>query len=234
MPSEYMSIYGEIESSAESSKTPSRPGSPGEYPGGQQKKQSRVRFNSTSEANDTGNKRFSIPLQDTALNAPKNTRTSPLHSRNSSTAHLLRHTPETKKENPFEDASFASPVLKPRPGVLRNSSYGELPDLGEVNNNEKSYSALAAQERAQRITASLVRGEAQGSSRRPSLDENDSDDDLASMKPDNGEGFLVNIPLGQLDSRRTYDGPESDEETRVDRKKKVKSSSMFHIIKDCE
>jgi hypothetical protein len=230
MSGEYKASYNYIESSGESSRTPSRPGSPGgspgELPAGQQKRSSRVRFNSTSEANDTGNKKSSVPLRDneslpsSVVKLPKLARISPLHSRNNSTTSLLRHTtPEIEKEDPFAD--LANPVLKPRPGVLRNSSYtGNLPDL--VEDNEKSHSALAAQARAQRITASLVNSTAS----RPSQDEDDDDDGDHSRKPLTGNGFLVNIPLGQLDSRRTYDGAgDSDEETDEKRREHVKSST---------
>lgn len=231
------STYNEIESSADSSVAPSRPGSPGEYLGGsvQQKKSKlgRVRFNSHNETNDTGNKKFSVPLKDRGQDSdllgiaptpPKSIRSSPLHSRNNSATSLLRHTPDIEKDNPFDSAN-ASPVLKPRPGVLRNSSYiGHLNDLDEDGENEKSFSALAAQERAQKITASLIKSASAGPSRRASVDDDSDTSHVA--KPTNGQGYFANIPLGALDSRRTYDGAgDTDEEINEKPKKKSKSSS---------
>ncbi|TVY83575.1 Uncharacterized UPF0442 protein [Lachnellula suecica] len=232
--------YREISSdepSAESSANPSRPASAGEG-SAPQKFRGRVRFNSTSEANDAANQKSSVPLRDKSISPHtitplKNTQSSPAHSRNNSTTNLLRRSPDQEKEDPFSDPAV-SPVLKPRPSVLRNSSYGS--DLEDVNDyNEKAFSALSAQKKAQRL-ASLVGSHSAPASRRNSLDEDD-EDAYAAGRPIKAKGYPVridDIPLKNLDANRTYDGiVESDDEELIEkakRKGKVSSSSEAHKL----
>lgn len=227
--------YHKIETSAGSSATPSRPGSPGAA-----LKRGRVRFNSTSEANDAGNQRSSAPLRDkdgpskrSYVTPPKPILTSPLHSRSSSTSKLLGNSPDSDKGVGFTEDVLKSPVLKPRPGVLRAPSYTNDFDTQEPQ-HQQSLSALAAQGRAQRI-ASLVGSNSAPATTRTSLD---SDVDLEeSYSPTNGErasGFLTNIPLGDLDSRRTYDQPleDSDEDRLNQGKREIKRTASTREAHD--
>jgi hypothetical protein len=208
--------YSELSSSPDASGDPSRSGSVRDVPA---TRRGRVRFNSTSEANDPTNKRSSVPTQrnrslspiPAAITAPANIRTSPAHSRNTSISPLLRHTPETEKDNPFQDMSV-SPVLKPGPSVLRNNS-GQLSALEDIDGyNEKTFSALAAQERAQRI-ATLVGSHSAPTSPRTSLDDVDEND--IPFRPNKIEGLPVNIddiPLVDMVQNRMYDGNGSENE----------------------
>jgi uncharacterized membrane protein YjjP (DUF1212 family) len=229
------------EPSADSSANPSRPTSSGGV--APQKNRGRVRFNSTSEANDATNQKSSFPLRDKSISphtiplSPtplKNAKSSPAYSRNNSVTNLLRRTPEQEKENPFADPSL-SPVFKPKPSVLRNSSYsGELEDTDELN--EKAFSALAAQERAQRV-ASLVGSHSAPTSRRNSLDEDD-EDAFATRRSPRANKYPVrldDIPLVDMNVRRTYDGAdiESNEEDlneKLKRDGKPSSSSEAHKL----
>lgn len=245
MSSEYMTAseggpshharYSEISSeepSADSSANPSRPGSSGGNP---QTKRGRVRFNSTSEANDAKNKRSSFPLHDgppspTAVAVPKQTKASPSNSRNHSIAPLLRHKPETEKVNPFADP-VANPVFRPRPSVLRNHSSGNSQDREDVlEYNEKEFSALAAQERAQRV-ASVVGSHSAPNSRRTSLDDEAEEAFLSPRSRMNDYPVRFDdIPLADLDSKRTFDGA-SDEDEETDEKGKAKASSSSEAHK---
>jgi hypothetical protein len=220
--------YSELSSeehSADSSANPSRPTTPG----GQ--KRGRVRFNSTSEANDSTNKRSNFPLQDRSLTIPESPKkTSPSHSRNSSVTGVLRRTPESEKDNPFADPKI-SPVLKPRPSLLRNNSSHDQADEDIEEFNEKAFSALAAQERAQRI-ASLVGSHSAPASRRNSLE--DSDDDETPPRPHNPYPVRIDdIPLVEMDSRRAYDGAgsESDEDDLEKQKGKPRASTTSEAHK---
>jgi hypothetical protein len=234
--------YAELDSSAESSAAPSRPDSPGHHNIPLHIRRGRVRFNSTSEANDSANKRSSVPLRDRSISPPvtipRNTRISPLHSRSNSYTNLLRRTPETEKEDPFSDASAIVPVLKPKPSVLRTDSISSFKeDLeGADENHEKAFSALAAQERAQRI-ASLVGSHSAPTSARTSLDEDDRDPNpYSTARPRGAEGYPVrfdDIPLGPMDSKRTYDGGGDDsdyEELEMGWRLKASTSSEAHKL----
>jgi hypothetical protein len=230
--------YSELSSSANSSANPSRPGSAGDN---RPSRRGRVRFNSISEANDAANKRSSVRLRDTPVSptnevpTPPNITSSPSSSRTNDSVNLLRQTPETEKENPFLDP-ILSPVLKPRPSVLRNSSYAsDLED--EYDSNEKSqktFSALAAQERAQRI-ASLVGSHSAPTSARTSLD-GDGDDHVP-LQPNMASHFPVrldDIPLVDLDFKRPYDGEGygSDEDAmgKGQCKGRISSSTEAHKL----
>lgn len=197
--------------SAESSANPSRPTSAGSN---RLLKKSRVRFNSTSEANDTTNQKSSFPLRDTAsqpplqITVPKQIKVSPIHSKASSISTVLRRPSDKEKDNPFVD-SQTSPGFNPRPSLLRNNSSGFINQTNDVEDfNEKTFSALAAQERAQRV-ASLVGSHSAPASRRTSLEGIDEDD---SPRPRIGvNGFAIrtdDIPLMDMKNRRTYDGVE--------------------------
>jgi uncharacterized membrane protein YjjP (DUF1212 family) len=154
---------------------------------------------------------------------------SPSHSRNSSVNNLLRHTSEIEVGSPFSDPK-TSPVLKPRPSVLRNNSpetfSRTLDGINELD--EKAFSALAAQERAQRI-ASLVGSHSAPASRRNSVDDDDD------AKTGQGREIrLDDIPLVNLHKKRTYGNipfEESDEDDMpFVEKPKVSSSSEAHKL----
>jgi uncharacterized membrane protein YjjP (DUF1212 family) len=155
---------------------------------------------------------------------------SPSHSRNNSVTNVLRRTPDTDKENPFSDPGD-SQVPKPRPSVLRNNAAGDfMGDLDGIDDsNEKAFSALAAQERAQRI-ATLVGSHSAPASRRNSLDD-DEDTDTIRRHPIR----LDDIPLVDLEKKRTFDDVPFDEESDEDdlrrsAKPKVSSSSEAHKL----
>lgn len=179
-----------------------------------------MRFNSTSEANDAANMRSSVPTRrdrdlspviPVTITPPANVGTSFSHSRNTSLTSLLRHTPEYESENPFEDARD-SPVLKPKPSLARKNS-GEPSAYEDVEGlDEKTFSALAAQERAQRV-ATLVGSHSAPTSARTSLDE--ADEDNAPPRPTHVRELPVridDIPLVDLGASRTYDGAGFDHE----------------------
>jgi hypothetical protein len=121
--------------------------------------------------------------------------------------------------------------------VLRNSSYNtELENVEE--DHEKAFSALAAQERAQRI-ASLVGSHSAPASRRNSFDEDEDDEDAIGKgrRPGGYPVRIDDIPLVNMDVKRTYDGAgiESDEEEFNEKangkgKAKVTSSSEAHKL----
>ena len=220
--------------SGESSTNPSRPGTSGDN---QPTKKSRVRFNSTSEANDATNQRSSFPVRDGSLSptAPtflKQTKASPSNSRKNSFTPLLRHAPETEKANPFADP-ILNPVFKPKPSVLRNNSSSN--DQGQedvLEYNEKAFSALAAQERAQRV-ASLVGSHSAPNSRRNSVDE-EYDDGFISPRSRSTRGYPVrvdDIPLADMDSRRAFDGASDEDECCTEEKGKAKASSSSEAHK---
>lgn len=229
--------YHKLDTSAGSTTTHSRPGSPGAA-----LKRGRVRFNSTSEANDAGNKRSSAPLRDKdgpsarfSFTPPKPIlTTSPMHSRNSSITNLIGNMPDLEKGTHFTDDALRSPVLKLRPGVLRAPSYTKDIEYQETP-DQQSISALAAQGRAQRI-ASLVGSNSAPATTRTSLDSDvDFDESYSPTTGGNVSGFLTNIPLGDLDSKRTYDQPldDSDDDHTNQPKREIKrtaSSKEAHNI----
>jgi len=237
MSSEYLTASEAGDSRRGYSVPPSRPGSSsngsssnssrrGSAADTRTARRGRVRFNSTSEANDPTNQRTNVPtrtdradrsVSPTSVPAtpPSNIRISPPRSRDISPT-SSRHTPESEKENPFLDAhETQSPIPKPRPSVLRNpSSFNSMTDNVEEEYDEKAFSALAAQERAQRI-ASLVGSHSAPASRRGSLEE--TDEELPPLRRTKAGRFpfrLDDIPLTDMDERRAaYDraGEESDE-----------------------
>lgn len=243
--------YSEISSeepSADNSAAPSQPGSPrlgiDHHLHGRQR--GRVRFNSSSEVNDETNKRSSFPLRDSpvstpTIQTPKQTKAGPAHSRNSSVTNLSRHVPENEMVSPFLDppqSRESSPVRKPRPSVLRNnsSSFGDLDAVNEdvdQDDNEKIFSALAAQERAQRV-ASLVGSHSAPASRRTSFED---DVDKGYSPPRHTGQYPVridDIPLVDI-GRRTYDAPdidtdEDDFELKPQEREKETSSSEAHKL----
>jgi hypothetical protein len=242
MSSEYLSAneslgqdlgYSELSSSPDTSGNPSGSRSARDVPA---TRRGRVRFNSTSEANDSTNKRSSVPTQrgrslspiPATVTTPANIRTSPAHSRNTSISSLLRHTPETEKENPFLDTSV-SPVPRPRPSVFRNNS-GKPSGSEDIDGyNEKTFSALAAQERAQRI-ATLVGSHSAPTSPRTSLDDVDEYD--IPLRPNKIEGLPVSIddiPLVDMVQNRMYDGHGFENE-KVDLKRS-KNSEAHDLVR---
>ena len=226
------------EPSAQSSANPSRPSTPAGGGDPPPQRRGRVRFNSTSEANDAANKRSSLPLMDKSISPellisfPKSTKSSPSHTKATSSTSLLRRTPEQELENPFEDPQGPS-LHKPKPSLLKNmSDYTQgLEDVEEQD--EKAFSALAAQERAQRI-ASLVGSHSAPASRRNSLDDDEEGIDRQRLAGNQGYPVRVDdIPLVDMDSRRTYDGAGLDSDDDLDRqneKPKATSSSEAHKL----
>ncbi|KAE8441578.1 hypothetical protein EG329_004663 [Mollisiaceae sp. DMI_Dod_QoI] len=220
----YLELSSE-EPSAESSANPSRPTSAGGNP--PPHKKSRVRFNSTSEANDTTNQKSSFPLRDDVsppfpITVPKQTRISPAHTRTGSVTSVQRRRTERESENPFADPA-GSPGVKTRPSLMRNNSSRLINETDDVeDDDEKAFSALAAQARAKRIASSLVGSHSAPASRRTSLD--DVDEEYSPPLPSGLSGYPVridDIPLMDIDSRRTYDGAESesDEEDDLEKQK---------------
>lgn len=202
-------------SSEQPSAESSRPTSAG---GSQPLKKSRVRFNSTSEANDATNQKSSLPLRNKAspplqLTVPKQIKISPTHSKTSNITNVLRRTPDKEKENPFSDP-LGTLGFKARQSLLRNNSSSLMNESNDDEYSEKTFSALAAQERAQRI-ASLVGSHSAPASRRGSLE---GIEEEYSLPPRIGaNGFTVrtdDIPLIEMDNRRTYEGSvlESDDD----------------------
>lgn len=232
---QYRHISSE-ETTPGSSAQPSRPTSAGDHQ--PPPKRSRVRFNSTSEANDSTNKRSSFPLRDRSISpeshstpkqvtTPKQVKSSPSHSRNSSVTNLLRRTPqEEEKDNPFVDPAI-HPVFRPRASLLRNNSSSYAQELEKVDDlSEKTFSALAAQERAQRVATMLERHSAP-SSRRNSLNN-------GAYSPDRGNNARASlisvddIPLMPLDNRSPFiDGAgfESDEDEMEKRNESITSEA---------
>ncbi|KAF7911871.1 uncharacterized protein EAE98_011814 [Botrytis deweyae] len=227
------------------SASPSRPNSAGGNP---PKNRGRVRFNATNEANDSENKKSLHPLRDKSvspqrmlhqLSMPKSAKYTPSHSRNSSSNSLMRFTPDKEKDNPFSDLAVINnspvpptPVSKPRPSVLRNNPGGGYKaDLSDVEeSNEKTFSALAAQSRAQRI-ASLVGSHSTPNSRRNSID--DDADDYPSPRPRNPGGLPVridDIPLVPMDSR-PYDGADSDDDIQNGKTKESSSTEAHKLVR---
>lgn len=230
--------YSELSSGAQSIGWSADPSRPGSAQGDLHAKRGRVRFNSTSEANDSANHRSSFPLHDNfvsppAIKSPKPVKISPSHSRTNSATNLLRLTPETEKENPFSDPKD-SLVLKPKPSVLRNNSVGSFKEIldGVDESHEKAFSALAAQERAQRV-ASLVGSHSAPASRRNSLEEDEEDADTIQRHPRHPIR-LDDIPLIDLGKKRSFDDIPFDESDDDDlqriAKPKVSSSSEAHKL----
>ncbi|KAH7419861.1 hypothetical protein BKA64DRAFT_27012 [Cadophora sp. MPI-SDFR-AT-0126] len=240
---EYIELSSE-EPSQDTSANPSRPSSAGGTGNhSHSHKKSRVRFNSHSEVNDTQNQKSTFPLRRGSIpqlseplppTEPERVKQSPAHSRNSSAASLLRRTPDTEKENPFADPPSGGSVFRPRPSLVRNnsSSFGEnFEDVGEFN--EKTFSALAAQERAQRV-ASLVGSHSAPASRRTSLEEEAEDERPRRTRTGAYPVRIDDIPLADMDSRRTYDGAglDSDDESfdKLNERSKEPSSTEAHKL----
>lgn len=232
--------YSEVSAeSADSSATPSRPTSAGGTPQQKNPGRGRVRFNATSEANDSANQRSSFPLRDrsqspeevmTPTKPTKLAKVSPVHSRNGSAVSLLRFSPSKERSNPFDNFGSSPVLYKPRPSVLRNSSYTADPeDVDEVN--EKAFSALAAQERAQRI-ASLVGSNSAPTSRRGSFNDDDDDDDNTPARHNGYPVRIDDIPLMNMDGINEYDGqPIEDKDMGFSEKPDpVWSSSEAHKL----
>ncbi|KAI6714403.1 hypothetical protein JHW43_003063 [Diplocarpon mali] len=233
------------EPSIQSTADPARPASAGGAPSASLQRRSRVRFNSTSEANDAENQKSKLPTRDPAIPSlpdvhtlaePAQPRSSPVHARTDSASSLLARMPETEQSNPFDDPPTRGSGHKPRPSRVRiNSSVASenLPDATDFN--EKTFSALAAQERAQRV-ASLVGSHSAPASRRGSLEE-ETEDEVARPRPIRTRAYPVridDIPLVDMDSRRTYDGAglDSDEEsfTKHPEQSKASSSTEAHKL----
>lgn len=233
--------YQEISSedtSPESSANPSRPTSAGGNPPA---KRSRVRFNSTSEANDPTNKRSSIPLRDGTISPqtvamPKQVKPSPSHSRNNSVTSLLRRTPSAELENPFADPAI-NQIYKSRPNLKRNNSSDFSQNKDELaEEDEKAFSALAAQERAQRV-ASLVGSHSAPASRRTSLEDlaEEGYSPFAARGPNEFPVRVDDIPLVPVSNQGAYgevgfDSDEDDLAKNNGNNKKMSSTSEAHKL----
>ncbi|RDL39119.1 putative PRM10 Pheromone-regulated protein [Venustampulla echinocandica] len=226
--------------SGDSTPDPSRPTSSGGTP--LPKHRGRVRFNSKSEVNDGTNRKARSPLRDEPesprkITSPKFPRMSPAHSRNSSLASNTGRAPQKERENSSADSS-PDHISRPRPSVLRQSSYNAEPEPVE-DENEKVFSALAAQERAQRI-ASLVGSHSAPASRRNSLesDEEDSRPVRRPSRPSRSGGYPVkfdDIPLMDMDHVSTYEGraiegSDQEEFARQEKVRKPSNSSEAHKL----
>ncbi|KAM3076293.1 hypothetical protein ACMFMG_006203 [Clarireedia jacksonii] len=240
----YAELTSEQPSPTESN-VPSRPGSAGANP--PPKGRGRVRFHHDNEVNDAENKRSSLLLRDKSMSphrlplSQSSKTTPPSHSRNGSATSLLKFTPDKEKENPLPESGANSPgattpttttptVSKPRPSVLRSNPQGYKAELYEVEeDNEKTFSALAAQSRAQRI-ASLVGSHSTPNSRRTSLDD---DAEEYSPRPKNPGGLPVridDIPLVPMGSR-AYDAADSDDDIHKEKAKQSTSSEAHKLVR---
>lgn len=226
------------DTSAEPSR-PSSAGAPSSEPSLIQKK-SRVRFNSTSEANDAKNQKSKFPLREPSvpplaelhdLAKPPQAKPSSLQSRNNSTASLVRRALETDEGNPFDDPPIPTTASVLRPNLTRHnpSTFSDtFEDVTEFN--EKTFSALAAQERAQRV-ASLVGSHSAPASRTGSIDEEIKNGTAGPSRTKQYPVRIDDIPLVDMDSKRTYDGGlDSDEETLQNGHGKPPSSSEAHNL----
>jgi uncharacterized membrane protein YjjP (DUF1212 family) len=237
------------EPSAESSRTHSRPESPGGSTS-KPRERGRVRFNSSSEVNDEKNHRFSFPLKDRSFSTPslqtlEPIKSSPVHSRSNSISTVFRYTAETGEASTFTDPlkkRVPSPVRKQRPPVLRNNSglsfvdnFDDVDEDGVNNPAEKAFSALAAQKRGERM-ANLVGSRSAPAPRRNSVELGEVLEDDVSPTHRTGT-FPVridDIPLVDM-GKRAYDGldSESDDEQHSEkpmRRTKSKSSSEAHKL----
>lgn len=216
------------------------------------KERRRVQFNHNSEVNDVGNQRTALPIKDRSQREHSLSPTvvsfgfgpSPDHSRNNSFSALLT-TPESEKQDPFADpvtlsSLTQSPVSKPRPSVLRNNSHSRsyAPADEEAiedpeDYNEKQFSALAAQERAQRI-ASLVGSHSAPASRRNSI-ESEVDGTYNPPATTPAQRIRIDdIPLISMNGGN-FDGPGSESEGEDDlpsrdRQRKATSTSEAHKL----
>ncbi|PQE19220.1 DUF1212 domain membrane Prm10 protein [Rutstroemia sp. NJR-2017a BBW] len=236
---------GLVDVSPTESNVPSRPGSAGANP--PPKGRGRVRFHHSHEDDDADNKRSSLLIREKSmspqrLQLPQSSKaTPPTHSRNSSVSSLLKFTPDKEKENPITESSVTGSgtttppattptVSKPRPSVLRSNTGGYKAELYDVEeDNEKTFSALAAQSRAQRI-ASLVGSHSTPNSRRNSLDEDVED---YTPRPRNPGGLPVridDIPLVPMGSR-AYDAADSDEDIQNEKAKQSSSSEAHKLVR---
>jgi len=219
--------------SPNTSTAPSRPNSP---QGNPPQKRGRVRFGHTSETTDPKPKRSSLRLRDSGsisplppLPIPKNT--TPSRSRSNSISSLLRFTPDREKENPFADPQL-SPVYKPRPSVRRNNSYnGEFRSLEDLTeDNEKAFSALAAQNRAQRV-ATLVGSHSSPNSRRTSFDEDLSEYETPRQSINGLPVRVDDIPLVEMDRKRYLDGAGFESEENTNEKKRSSTSEAHKLVR---
>lgn len=240
------------EISATNSAEASRPNSSNGLPP-RQKERGRVRFNSSSEVNDTTNKRSNFPLRDRSSEPPsptipKATRPALGHARKSS---LQRHVPDTLTLNTLPSPSHSpvrglpSPIFRPRPSVLRNNSYnsasGDLENLTEEDETkereEKASSAAAARRRAER-NANNVKSHSAPATRRNSLEEDTDMDDMMSPGVNGLPPISFNdIPLMDM-SQMSFEGAISDSDDGDDnsekglfpQKQEVSSTSEAHKL----
>ncbi len=219
--------------SASSSASCSRPdGEQNQHP-----RRSRVRFTSTSGANDaTNTKSQAIPrdgsLSPSPLAAPKSARLSPIHSRDSNMSNNVRRTPELERENTFPNPTLNPAHFKSRPSLLRNNSSfsQDSEDVFEVN--EKTFSAIAAQERAQRV-ASLVGSHSAPASTRTSLEE-DTEEGTSALMSSRNNGYPVrvdDIPLVNMNTKRPYDAVEDDNDENGPLEYKSSTSEARKLVR---
>lgn len=227
MANEYHELSSE-DPSGTTSQVNSRPASPKL---GIRKERGRVRWNDGGEG---GIAPKALALQLENASRPQ---TPPLgspilqatHSRsNSTTGLLVRHdggrTPESERLNPFADPvgiekPLHSPGLKkPRPSMLRNNSAASVVDENNDATHEKAFSALAAQERAQRV-ATLVGSHSAPTSRHNSFDSEDPDDGPSRPLPVRLDDIqLVNMGHRNYESALIDFSDDDEPGTQIDEK----------------
>lgn len=227
-----------------------RPHSAGEVPG-VRTRPGRVRFNSKSEVSDFRNARFNFPLEASPADPsrlqpqPQTKKASKLNKKGLSLPKTHTIEADQTAKNPFSDAAaieLQAPVpKKPRPSVLRNNSASSFTEdmmatggaYKDDQSPQKAYSALAAQERAQRV-ASLV-GSNAAQAARHSSGEGTPSYPPSPLPRNNRDSNVDGIPLIDMDRSRYNDGGidsdwDEDDVDEIKERKKQSSSSEAHKL----
>lgn len=240
------------ERSAESSATPSRPGSTGPHES-RPRERPRVRFTAGGESLDYLNNRSTFDVRDTSQSPSELVQPKlPPKAQRSPTRSWIRtgdgsYSPPSIDNDISADISKSSvraPVSKQRPSVLRNqSSTSESYDVAEQFQNEddndeyggKVFSQVSARERAQRLARAV--GSQSPVSRRPSPAKSFA---RSPSPPSGHRGYPAqsnDIPLVDLNRRDDHsaDYYSADEDTDEDdegpaRRRKRTSSSEAHRL----
>ncbi|KAI9812901.1 MAG: hypothetical protein M1827_004419 [Pycnora praestabilis] len=242
------------EPSTESSAAPSRSTSQTRDPDGGErrvKERPRVRFTPGGESLDHRNQRSTFDVRDRSRSAghEQNTATkapllqwSPSHSRNSSAASasntLNRMFPNLDTDELSTDITESparSPVPKPRPLLIRhgsaNSDFDDITEEGQNDDQddeeEKAFSQLSAQERAQRLSLLVGSHSAPGSRRTSTSLEPES------PPPSGPRGLPVgvnDIPLLNLNKEGHIDEDTDDDEEAPAKGVKEENNSMAHRL----
>lgn len=154
-------------------------------------------------------------------------------------------TPEKEQKDPFDDAFTiaTSPIAKLRPSVLRLNSYQKTKEVPEEEHedgiediNEKTFSALAAQDRARRVATLVGSNSAPGSRRNSVEDIFDEDYDSPTFRPGRHQlpVRIDDIPLVEMDRKRLEQGEYrdfEDEETALNEYKHTSSSAAHKLVR---